>query len=208
LQGSNHKYINPTYGNLAATGVLITSPYIALLNGVTQGTTENTRIGRLCKMKWLDIDLDFYANAVNASGLVRFYIIVETTALGSAISPGQFFVDTANFHPTSQRDRTNRNASRYMVLYDSKPFVLGGLPTSDASTNSFSNIGVAPVEKAFSLHLPLEFETDYSRGNAGTVADIDTNSLFLMVVSDISSGNLVNVVGTHCLCFSDINKAN
>jgi len=206
MQGSNHKYINPTYGNINVTGVLLTSPYSVCLNAVAQGTGENARLGRLAKMLWLDMDLDFYAGAFAAASLVRYYIIVETTALGSAIAPSQFFVDAANFHPTSQRDRTNRNASRYMVLYDSKPFVLGGLPTSDASTNSFSNVGVAPAEKAFSHHLPLNFETDYSRGNTGTITDIDTNSLYLLVVTDVASGNNVNVVGTSCLCFSDMPK--
>lgn len=201
MKGPNNKYINAIQNSLQSSSVTITNPYVALLNGVVQGTTENTRIGRLTTNKWLDLDLDIYGTSslVGQSSLIRAYVIAETTALGSALAPSQFFIDSTNFAPISQRDRTNRNASRYVVLWDSKPMNLGGLPAAGSTAST----GISPAERVFSVHIPLNFQTDYSRGNAGTVADIDTNSIHLMVVTDNGTANAVVVYGAWTLCFND-----
>jgi len=202
FKGPNNKYINSLYGaiNLSPT---LSSPGLFLLNGVAQGTTENTRIGRLARLKWLDMDL-IVESELASSGIdeLRVYIIAETTALGSALAPAQFFVDAASFGPTSQRDRTNRNASRYVVLFDSKTFSVGSLPFSSGLSN-VAWTGNAPLTKHFNIHLPLNFSTDYSRGNAGTIGDIDTNSLYLMVCSDDASASHSIAFGGYTLCFSD-----
>jgi hypothetical protein len=201
FKGPNHKYINTTFNAITNSTFTSTNPYITLLNGVVQGTTENTRIGRLLKMNWLDIDIQFSTTSWIGNSTLRFYIIAESTALGSALAAAQFFVDAATFTPFSQRDRTNRNASRYVALFDSKPFTIGGLPISGTAGFSASS---CPAERTFSFHVPLNFSTDYSRGNAGTVADIDTNSLHLMVVTDQgTNGGLFYVNGGYTLCFTD-----
>jgi len=205
FKGPNNKYINSVYN---AIGSQITSaiPATYLLNGVAQGTSENTRVGRLTRNRWLDIDLEFAALGAlgyNNTVAVRFYVVVETTALGSAIAPSQFFVDNATFTPLSQRDRTNRNASRYCVLYDSKPFVLGAPAQASGVTAPFGTGLGQPTDKFFSMHLPLEFQTDYSRNNNGTVGDIETNSLYLVCVSDTATASAVVVNGAWTLCFND-----
>jgi len=202
LRGPNHKYINSVFGAISLTPTL-SIPGLFLLNGVGQGTSENTRIGRLARLKWLDIDLTI-ENTATSAGLqqIRVYIIAETTALGSALAPSQFFVDNTGFSPTSQRDRTNRNASRYVVLYDSKTFALGQFPYSSALSN-VAWTGSAPLAKHFNIHLPLNFSTDYSRGNSGTISDIDTNSLYLMMVTDDNNSGHSECTGGYTLCFSD-----
>lgn len=200
FKGPNNKYINSVFNGLSSATLVATAPYIACLNAVGQGTTENTRIGRLVKHKWLDLDLQCYTPSFAGNANVRIYIVVETSALGSALSPSQFFVDATTFIPVSQRDRTNRNASRYVVLWDSRPFSLGGLPVIGTAGYSASAL---PSERTISIHLPLNFSTDYSRGNAGTVADIDTNALSIMVCTDIGvAGNLL-VTGGFTTCFND-----
>jgi len=205
MKGPNNKYIVSLFGAIGLTPVAAT-PGLQCLNGVGQGTNENTRVGRLARMKWLDLDIACFVNS-NAPTAeptsMRFYIVVETTALGSALAPSQFFVDAATFTPTSQRDRVNRNASRYVVLYDSGPMVLA--PPQVASGLAAPAVFGAgqPCEKDFSLHIPLEFSTDYSRGNAGTVADIDTNSLYLMVVTDSTVASSAFCQGAWTLCFND-----
>jgi hypothetical protein len=201
-KGPNNKYINGLYQaiNLAPT---LTAPGLFCLNAVGQGTSENTRIGRLAKMKWLDIDFVVeIAAAETGPTNLRVFIVVETTALGSAFAPTQFFVDNTNFTPNSQRDRTNRNASRYVVLYDSRTFSLGGLPYTSGLTAP-ATTGVLPSAKPFNLHLPLNFTTDYSRGNSGTITDIDTNSLYFVVLSDDGNANHSTCVGSFTLCFND-----
>lgn len=201
-KGPNNKYINGLYTaiNLAPT---LTSPGLLCLNAVGQGTSENTRIGRLARHKWLDIDFTVeIAAAESGPTNLRVYIVVETTALGSAFAPAQFFVDNTNFSPNSQRDRTNRNASRYVVLFDSRTFCLGGLPYTSGLTAP-ATTGVLPSARPFNLHLPLNFSTDYSRGNSGTITDIDTNSLYLVVLSDDGNANHSTAIGSYTLCFND-----
>lgn len=203
-KGPNNKYINTTI-NAIALQPTITAPGLYCLNAVAQGTSENTRIGRLARMNWIDLDLDCFLTQSNSPAFygVRLYIVAESTALGSALAPAQFFVDNTNFGHTSQRDRTNRNPSRYVVLWDSGPFALGNVVASASGTTVWAtNPGTAPTDRMFSFHLPLGFSTDYSRGNAGTIADIDTNSLYLMAVSDAAS-TVVQIDGSFTLCFTD-----
>jgi len=207
LKGPNNKYINTVKNQISSTDLISgIAPYVAILNGVAQGTSENTRIGRLVHNKWLDIDFEISMTStagIDNTNMFRVYIVVETTCLGSNLSPSQFFVDNANWSPTSQRDRTNRNASRYVVLWDSKPFHLGSPPVAHGTTTQ-SVVGAGnPAEKIFSLHIPLDFDTDYSRGNSGTVGDIDTNSLSFLVVNDQGTASC-SLVGGWTLCFSDI----
>jgi hypothetical protein len=205
FKGPNNKYIVSLFG---AIGLVPTSaaPGLQCLNGVGQGTNENTRVGRLARMNWLDLDIACYLNT-NASITIptsmRVYVVVETTALGSALAPSQFFVDAATFTPTSQRDRVNRNASRYVVLYDSGPFVLAPPPVASGLAAPATFGAGLPCEKDFSLHIPLDFSTDYSRGNAGTIADIDTNSLYLMAVTDTATASAAFCAGAWTLCFTD-----
>jgi len=206
MRGPNHKYINSVYNGLFSSTLTTSAPYIVCLNAIALGTSENARIGRLTKNRWLDIDLDVFTSNSGSSQWyslgVRIFILAECTALGSAPSASQFFLDSSTFTPTSQRDRTNRNASRFIVLWDSRPFVLGENPNASGFVYP-SNTGVAPIEKFFSFHLPLEFSTDYSRGTAGTYADIETNALTLLVVTDHNTSGDVIIQGGYTLCFDD-----
>lgn len=208
FRGPNNKYINSLYNGISLTPVA-TAPGVFLLNGVAQGTTENSRLGRLARHLWLDMDLDIYlGSSATTFWAVRIYIVVETTALGSALAPAQFFVDNSTFTAMSQRDRTNRNASRYLVLYDSKPMTLGSGASTGTGSNPFPPVvGVSAAERFISLHIPLNFDTDYSRGNTGTITDIDTNSLYLIAVTDNSTASEVYVNGGYTVCFNDTGKA-
>jgi hypothetical protein len=203
LKGPNDKYIQTTLATgIAAGAPTLTAPTIQCLNVVAQGTSENTRIGRLCKMKWIDINVELTSTANGGTQVVRWYLIVETSALGSNLAPSQFLLDNANFSPLSQRDRTNRDASRYCVIYDSKPCVIGGFPFASGLTAPVSVGSGQPAERVWSLHLPLNFSTDYSRANGGTVADIDTNALSILILSDDGNSHVV-ATATWTIAFND-----
>lgn len=205
IRGNNDKYIQQTVGS--STGVIASVPYFLCLNAVGQGTTENTRVGRLLKFKWLDLSFtaEFLTTLDAGTGIgastVRFYVIVDCSAEGNNFTPGAFFLDASNYYPISQRDRTNRNASRYMVLYDSNIIVLGAAYNGTAS-NSAPGQGL-PCLAARNIHIPLNFSADFSRGNAGTYADIDNNQLWLVAVTDNTVANQVKVLSTFTLAFSD-----
>jgi len=201
-KGPNNKYINTVYNAIQAYAVAAT-PILQCLNAVAQGTTENTRVGRLAKMKWVDLDLLAYCTTIAETSSYRIYVVAESTALGSALSPSQFFLDASTFTVTSQRDRTNRNASRYVVFWDSGPHTVGGATAASGQTAPVVYGAGQPNVRVHSRHINLGFSTDYSRGNAGTVADIDTNSLYVMIVTDQTTASTLGVVGGYTLCFND-----
>jgi len=73
---------------------------------------------------------------------------------------------------------------RFKTLYDSGPIVICG---SSTSTQTLS-WGGSP-DWARNVKIPLDLITDYSRGNAGTVADIDTNAISLICFTDNATGS-------------------
>jgi hypothetical protein len=185
LKGPNEKYIQTTLsGGLSGVTFNLTTPVNVCLNNVAQGTSENARIGRLCRHKWMDLNVQLSAASDINTVALRMYVIVETTALGSSLAPNQFLLDNANFSPLSQRDRTNRNASRYVVLYDSGIVVIGGYTVASGQVAPVMTGAGQPAERDWSMRIPLNFDTDYSRGNAGTIADIDSNAMSLLILSD------------------------
>jgi len=198
---NNDKYINPVVASVNTLTAAL--PGLILLNGVAQGTSENARIGRLVTHKRLTLDINMnyqglYYQAIN----YRVYVFVETTALGSQIAPAQIFVDPATFLPWSQRDHTNRNSSRYLCLYDSGAHALAAPPRASGVAAPFGSSGL-PYLRNHHIDIPLNFQTDYSRGNAGTIADIDTNSLYCVVVNDNATGGDLTMYYSFLTRFND-----
>jgi hypothetical protein len=205
MRGPNNKYIQATTGS--AFGIIASTPGFGCLNAVAQGTTENTRIGRLLKHKWTDLayTLEFVKTLDAGTGIgtstCRVFVLADVQSEGGNFTPGAFFLDASNYYPISQRDRTNRNASRYQVLYDSGVLAIGAAYNGTAS-NSAPGTGL-PSLITHSVHIPLNFESDYSRGNAGTYTDIDTNALWVVAVTDNSVANQLLFNYTYTTCFND-----
>lgn len=206
LRGPSEKYIQggTALYNANNQAITQTTPLIVCCNGVTTGSNENTRVGDRCRMKWIDLNLNLGMTTTLSQAFVRAYLVCETSALGSLLSAAQFFLDAAIWTPFSQRDRTQRNASRFMVLWDSGPKQLGGQPVASGLAAPFAGGSMQPSQIGYAVHVPLDFVTDYSRGNAGNVTDIDTNSLCLIVCTDLVANNTVYVnVANYTVCFSD-----
>jgi len=199
----NPKWINPNAAILN-TGIVNTGPHIQCLNAVGQGTSENTRIGAKLKMRRLVMDIELATSATaqqDTNCAYRIYIVVESSCLGSAIAPSQFLNDT-NPQPWSQRNYTSRNSHRFRVLYDSHICHIGALQSALASP--FANLSI-PSSRSHHIDLNLgNMMTDYSRANAGTVADIDTNSIHLLIVTDGTIANTLVASGAHALEFIDV----
>lgn len=192
---------NPKYAtqyNSTYSGLVLSSPLVVLLNGITEGSDETNRIGDRMKFKWNDIRLQVYAtNNLLASGSFRVMVVREKTALGSALAPAQF-LQSATPNTTAQRNVTTRDHTRYVVYYD-ETFLLFPAVSSAASPINVSG----PDEYNIRIQTPLNFITDFSRGNAGTIADIDTNSLYLLVFTDINTASSVNLIYSYITAGDD-----
>jgi hypothetical protein len=199
--GPNDKYLNPAIASLST--MTVTAPGIILLNGLAQGSSENQRVGRLVMNKRLEMDVNLnYAGLYYQAISYRLYVFVETSALGSQIAPSQVFVDGSTFAPWSQRNMTSRNPSRYLCLYDSGSFALMSSPRASAVTAPFGAAG-SPFVRNHHIDIPLNFQTDYSRGTAGVVADIDSNSLYFMLLTDNATAGDLTMYFSYLTRFND-----
>lgn len=148
------------------------TPAIVLLNGMTQGVTGQTRVGN--NVKFISIDLKIncaYGPTVldKQNNSIRCILVREKPALGQAISFTSMF-DTSPTYTFTQFENNDRDwKERFHILYDQTFLV---------------NSQLFITEKNIRIKRKLGFVTSYARGNAGTIADIDTNSLYLLMIAD------------------------
>jgi len=189
-----NKYIvetNTTITSNLATG----TPAIYNLNPLVQGTSNTTRVGSKARMVNIDLFVQIgYNNAVNTHNQnFRILLVRDVACEGVLTTNGELFTSAGG--TDSLQNVTTVNPDRFLVLYDHifKRDDYGVLvdPVSGAAV---WNGVVLPAHR---VRIGLNFVTDYSRGNAGTVADIDTNGLTLVVLTDNSVANA---------CFCNVSK--
>lgn len=177
-----HVYFPTTNILNVATALTNTVPHVRCLNTVTIGDTELLRQGDKCKFQNLDLSLKLKRvdGAARGPEYVRVLIVKEKTTLGSDLSLSQYF-NSATPSVIDRRNIDTRDSARFTTYYD-KLHILGGNVQSTGSTLHINN--TVPSQKVINIFKKLNFTTDYSRGTAGTVADIDTNGLFLIMITD------------------------
>jgi len=179
---NNYKYKVLDSTNIASS-VTTSNPLTYNLNSLTEGNDESgQRSGDIVKFQWIDLLVQIARNSATASPNcnVRVMVVKEYTALGSNISYSQLF-NTATPQPYACRNTITRNHHRFKVYFD-KIIQLGANVNSTATTTVYNN--GAPSNKILRFRRKLAFTTDYSRGTAGNITDIDTNSLQLLVFTD------------------------
>lgn len=161
------KYIN---SSVTGTALAVSLPYTTCLNTLSQGTSLTSRLGNETHFKMLRMKLYFYntVNTFSNDNIFRILLIREKPQLGSAISLNSLF-GSATPNTWSLFENTNRDfKNRFFILHDS-------------THNLWDNRNF--LQKQITINKKLNFNTNYARGNAGTVADIDTNGLHLVVIS-------------------------
>jgi len=163
-----------------------TTGAIRLLNGVVPGVGFSQRIGRSISMRGLDLRLT--ASVVAGTGvdqIQRVLVVLDHQPNGAAP------VITDILDAVSTESRPNLiNAWRFTILQDTR-FDL--------------NASAEPGSKrAITEKICLGRSTHYNNGVAGTVADIVTNSLFLVFVGSEAAGATAGTVtGTSRVRFVD-----
>lgn len=133
-----------------------------LVNGLTQGTSGSQRVGRQIFMTTMQF---YYATG----GTTRFLIVYDKQCNGSALTATDLFQDsTDQFSPYNFSNR-ERFCYLYDTLYDTTP-------------------ELSPVNRQ--LHFPIKKYTTYNVGNAGTIADIATGSLYLVIYTTLTTVNM------------------
>lgn len=167
----------------AVTTLVVSSPYVQCLNYLSQGTGGvNNRIGDRVRSSFVRLRLNCRATTsltANSAQQVRVIIAKETSTLGSNLSLSQYLLSTTPGEPNTWDliNVTTRDYKRYTTYYD-KTFVVG-------------NYAGNPEEFNIDFNKKLGFITDYPRNNTGTVSDIDTNGLFLIVFTNNTTANAI-----------------
>lgn len=139
---------------------------IALMNGLTTGTSAVTRIGQ--SVKCSGIECRFYGTlnaAATVPEIVRLVIFIDKECDTTAPTPLNIFTNSV-ISP-----RVDGYMDQYRVLYDSV-FVMSPTGTETWVSDFIAN---------------QQWHVSYNTGNAGTIADIVTNSLYFMFVSNAAA---------------------
>jgi hypothetical protein len=177
----------------ASTNFTNGNPLQLCLNQMTEGTDEVNRVGDKMRWKRFMFKAQVFSNAsLVRCQAVRLVIIRESSSLGSVTSLNQYMDSSTPDASTAMINVQTRNHHRFHVVYDSGSFLVGPFTTPVANT-TYTSLSV-PDTWLCDVDLPVDFVTDYSRGNAGTVADIDTNAVTLLAFTDNGTANGLTVV--------------
>lgn len=135
-----------------------------LLNGMAQGTTATTRIGR--KVQGTKITISYTATlAANSTqgGVLRIRVVYDKQSNGAAFAITDYLAINA-FDSPNNLD----NSDRFITLanHQTEPISLA---------NNFSVCG--------KINIPLSLETMYT-GNGAVIANILSGSIYLIVAQD------------------------
>lgn len=165
-----------------------TAGSLMLLNGLAPGTAVNQRLGRRVTTVKLGIRL---ANVVTAGTgsdqFQRIVVVRDKQPNGAAPLATDFLISAPSL---VQGQRNLNNAMRFVYEFD-RTFHL------NASAEPGS-------QRETVLDLPIGVVTQYNSGTAGTVADIATNSYYILLVGSQAPGVTAGSATGSCRCyFSD-----
>lgn len=157
-------YFQPNYpatGNIAVC-----------LNTCTQGTTVNTRIANRIRQKRLMIrgHIDNSAGTTPEDCIIRLIVFRAKQSNNAQMNWGLLMQDVNYFHSM----RRMEHKRRFKVYFD-QTFTMKA--STDASAQS---------TLPFKINIPLKNTVVYN-GNAGTYADIERNSLWMIAVTSVAT---------------------
>lgn len=157
-----------------------------LLSGLSLGQTATTRNGQ--SVKWNHIEFDFMVSmgTVAAVTYARILLVKDNAPNAATFAVGDLFQApvTGTDYTTSRFNVGNRE--RFSIMYD----VMMDLNSS--KTLSYH----------FQMARSLSFHTYYNTGNAGTIADITSDALYFIALSN-QAVNTPTITGSLRVNFVD-----
>lgn len=169
------KFIDNTASTTLATAAATFSSAI-LLNGCVQGTEAVNRLGRKIVMTSLYLKGTATLQAASTQGgYVRIMVVYDRQANGTAPAITDVLLADSSISPNNLSNR-----ERFVKVIDHE-------------TQNVSTQGDFAVP--FEIYRKLNLETNFNTGNAGTVGDITTGSLYMFLAQSASiatAGPVVN----------------
>lgn len=178
------KYLDTGLGTLTMN----TTPVLLLLNGLAPGNSASQRIGMKVAIRTLELRARVATTAgTGVDQTCRWLIFVDRQSNGVAPTAGD--VLTGNLDTF----RNLANRKRFKIILDRH------FPLSASAENG--SIRVFHAYLKFRRPLLVEFNT----GTAGTVADITSGAIYIMVLGNIASGTTdANMNGTVRFRYTDM----
>jgi hypothetical protein len=154
------KYLDTVFNAVAIPN----SATYTLLNGLSLGTTANTREGQSVKAVDLQFNMTLTQSSVATQTFVRIVLLSDSQCNAAVPGATDVFADTTNI-----RSLRNVGYSERFHLYFDEIVAL-----QIVNLNSW----------AVSRVITMGFHQAFNTGNAGTVADITRNSLYLLTFSN------------------------
>lgn len=161
---------------------------ILLLNGLSQGNTNITRIGDNVKIT----SIQFRGRLTSAIALLgtsrpRVIIFWDKQANGAAPAATDL-LDNSVITRLTDSPYNHDYIERFDILYD-KTWVIDSNAVADFDPATGTTSTVMPKSVKINKYKKLQRKVNYGLGNAGTVADISHNSLYLMLISETATGS-------------------
>lgn len=161
-----------------ATAILASASYAfditgstTCLNAMSLGTTQvGDRIGKDIYMKELCIQGVFQNKAASTTNVCRMIVLIDYESRGGTTSITEVLNTNYAIAPYN-----SANLHRFKVLYDQTVVLVGAAGTDNCM-------------KAVSVRIPLNTTTYYNNGNAGTYADIERGSLWMITIGTAAVG--------------------
>lgn len=188
IERSEPKYVT---GSSATTSLVNSTPINVLLNGMQQGDTNILRDGN--RVKWNNIEMRILIEGLAAHVFaqpVRFMLVRKIPSKGATITLSNLISDASPDFLDIYNVTSIDFKATYKVYFD-KTFVIG--PESADYTSATGNApGGLKGKYCLTIRKNLGgFVTDYGLGNAGTVADIDTNGLHFIAFTDNATADAI-----------------
>lgn len=142
-----------------------------LMNGLTRGDQINQRGGRQVRFKSIQLKgtISRSSASTGVGDRLRIVVFIDKQANASAPSFSDLFENVLGATPNVSTFRNLDNRKRFVILND-----------------RVYNLDADDPSREYNYYRKLDMKTIYDDGNAGTIADITTNSLYVMVVSNTS----------------------
>lgn len=180
-----------TYSNDTQFTTTLTNsvPSLTLLNGIARGNSDQQRIGDRVKLKDVRLQGRIYCGANNPAGVIKLELLRIKNPRGVAPTESALY-NSATPQPTEIDNDINIDwKSRFERI---------GYKMIEIKANYSTQDVVIP----FHFKHACEHVADYSLGNNGTIADIDTNAIYFNIISDVT--NAVTVNASYKLHYEDM----
>lgn len=178
---------------------------LSLLNGVTQGDDADNRDKREVLATSIQFKLNFSTDTdVLTGSIIRMIIFWDQQANGAApsVTGAAGLLDTSTIVQEWNAPYNRDTQKRYKVVYDRRFVINPLLPwvVTPATGTTASTLSVTKLKQG---KRKLSRIVKFNTGNAGTVADIASNSLYVFFISNQAAASAPTVTGGLRFYFKD-----